>query len=140
MKKLTLKFTIGKEATTETAKSEANMWTILRKMRDSLTDADLTTGARCKVYDEDKNLFKDITFHRNSKGKIEMPNAVKETCRRQMEKKRAELKKLEEKKAKKRAAAKLYRARLKAKKEAQKALSDQTTKTTEEQEKVLQCA
>lgn len=62
-------------------KSEAAMWNQLRAIRNSLVDTDLNHGARVEVKDEQGNLFKDITFRRNSKGKIEMPNAVKETNR-----------------------------------------------------------
>jgi len=64
------------------AKSEGNMWTILRQVRDSLTEMDVKNGVRAVVTEVDTNaLFKDITFRMNAKGKIEMPNAVKETCR-----------------------------------------------------------
>ena len=58
------------------------MWTILRQVRDSLTEMDVKNGVRAVVTEVDTNaLFKDITFRMNAKGKIEMPNAVKETCR-----------------------------------------------------------
>lgn len=63
------------------AKSEANMWNFLREVRDQLTVEDLKNTVTAKVFTEDGTLFKDITFRRNSKGKIEMPNSVKETCR-----------------------------------------------------------
>ena len=64
-------------------KSECAMWKVLRTVRDLLTDADLKAGARAIVNTEDGKAFKDITFRRNAQGKIEMPNAVKETCRYQ---------------------------------------------------------
>ena len=57
------------------------MWNALRKIRDVLTDEQLQAGVRALVKDADGNPFKDITFKKNSKGKIEMPNAVKETNR-----------------------------------------------------------
>ena len=80
MKTLTINFeNIARE--TLTVKSECAMWNALRKVRDELTDADLEAKARVLVTDADGNLFKDITFKRNAKGKIEMPNAVKETNR-----------------------------------------------------------
>lgn len=63
------------------AKSEANMWNILYEVRDNLTDQDLLGCVSARVFTKDGTLFKDITFKRNSKGKIEMLNAVKETCR-----------------------------------------------------------
>jgi len=63
------------------AKSEANMWNILRAARNQLTEADVKAGVRAVVTAEDGTPFKDITFKMNAKGKIEMPNAVKETCR-----------------------------------------------------------
>lgn len=69
------------ENKTVIVKSEAAMWNYLRGLRDNLSSADLLAGARATVTTEDGTLFKDITFRRNSKGKIEMPNAVKETCR-----------------------------------------------------------
>lgn len=124
MKKLTLNFTVGTTTSTENAKSEANMWTILRKVRDNLTDQNLADGARCQVLDEEGHLFKDITFKKNSKGKIEMPNAIKETCRRQVEKARKAAKAAAEKaaarKAKKAEANRRYRAKLKARQAAEK--------------------
>ena len=64
-----------------TVRSEAAMWKYLRAVRDNLSSTDLTSGARVTVTTEDGTPFKDITFRRNSKGKIEMPNSVKETCR-----------------------------------------------------------
>ena len=70
------------ENTELTVRSEAAMWNELRKVRDTLTEADVKNGVRAVVTeDETKTMFKDITFKMNSKGKIEMPNAVKETCR-----------------------------------------------------------
>ena len=126
MKKLTIEveFTNGNDHVRKAleAKSEANMWNILREVRDQLTDEDVTNGVNAKVFTEDGTLFKDITFRRNSKGKIEMPNAVKETCRRQVEKARKAAKeaaeKAEAKKARKREADRRYRERKKAAKAA----------------------
>ena len=123
MKKFTITTTVGTFTTTETARSEANMWNLLRGIRNGLTDQTLAEGARSVVTDEEGNIFKDITFKRNSKGKIEMPNAVKETCRRQVEKVRKAAKeaaeKAEAKKARKREADRRYRERKKAAKAAQ---------------------
>jgi len=117
MKKLTIKFeNIAREATT--VKSEAAMWNLLREVRDSLTDADLANAPKALVTDADGNLFKDITFKRNAKGKIEMPNSVKATCRRQVEKARKAAKEAAEKaaakKARKAEANRRYRERKKA--------------------------
>ena len=113
------------------ARSEANMWNILREVRDNLTEAEVTNGASAKVFTEDGTLFKDITFKRNSKGMIEMPIAVKETCRRQMEKARKAAKEKAEKeaarKARKAEANRRYRARKKAAAEALKAQAVETT-------------
>ena len=69
------------ENKTVTVRSEAAMWKYLRAVRDNLSSTDFLAGARVTVTTEDGTPFKDITFRRNSKGKIEMPNAVKETCR-----------------------------------------------------------
>ena len=122
MKKLTIEveFTNGNDHVRKAlaAKSEANMWNLLREVRDQLTDEELTNGVNAKVFTEEGTLFKDITFRRNSKGKIEMPNAVKETCRRQVEKVRKTAKEAAEKeearKARKREADRRYRERKKA--------------------------
>jgi len=133
MKKLTITTTINGNTNTMEAKSEANMWNILRTVRDQLTDADLSAADAPKaiVTTEDGTLFKDITFKRNSKGKIEMPNAVKETCRRQVEKARKAAKEAAEKaaakKARKAEANRRYRARKKAAAEALKAMAVETT-------------
>jgi len=81
MKTLTITLTKGTETTEQTVKSECAMWNALRKIRDVLTDEQLQAGVRALVKDADGNPFKDITFKKNSKGKIEMPNAVKETNR-----------------------------------------------------------
>jgi len=101
-------------------KSEAAMWNQLRAIRNSLVDTDLNRGARVEVKDEQGNLFKDITFRRNSKGKIEMPNAVKETCRYAKVKaaKVAAAAKAEAKKVAKREADRRYREKKKAAKAA----------------------
>ena len=126
MAQLTINLTNGKTETCQTVKSEAAMWNFLRKVRDSLTDKALKAGVRALVKTEDGTLFKDITFRRNSKGKIEMPNAVKETCRRQLEKARKAAKAAAEKaaarKAKRAEANRRYRAKKKVMKEAAKAV------------------
>ena len=104
------------------ARSEANMWNILRDVRNQLTDEDLKNTVTAKVFTEDGTLFKDITFRKNTKGKIEMPNAIKATCRRQVEKARKAAKEAAEKeaarKARKAEANRRYRARKKAEKNA----------------------
>jgi len=131
MKKLTITTTVNGNTNTIEAKSEANMWNILRSVRDQLTDADLSAedAPKAIVTTEDGTLFKDITFKRNSKGKIEMPNAVKETCRRQVEKARKAAKEKAEKeaarKARKAEANRRYRARKKAEKEALNAVTNE---------------
>lgn len=81
MKMLKITLTKGTETTVMDVKSECAMWSALRKVRDVLTDEQLKEGVRAVVTDADGKPFKDITFRRNSKGKIEMPNAVKETNR-----------------------------------------------------------
>ena len=124
MKKLHIEILVAHELIRSTdAKSEANMWNILREVRDNLCgEGELANGIKALVTTEDGTLYKDITFKRNAKGKIEMPNAVKETCRRQVEKARKAAKEKAEKeaarKAKKREADRRYRARKKAQKEA----------------------
>jgi len=101
-------------------KSEAAMWNYLREVRDSLTDEDLKVGIQAIVTTEDGTEFKNITFRRNSKGKIEMPNSVKATCRRELEKARKAAKEAAEKasakKARKAEANRRYRERKKAEK------------------------
>ena len=68
-------------------RSEAAMWNTLREIRNGLKAEDITAPntfrALVETNDKDKpvTVFKDITFKMNAKGKIEMPNAVKETCR-----------------------------------------------------------
>ena len=81
MKMLKITLTNGTETTVTDVKSECAMWNVLRKVRDGITDEQLKAGVRAVVTDADGNPFKDITFRKNSKGKIEMPNAVKETNR-----------------------------------------------------------
>ena len=85
MKKITIEI---KNNVTEiagaTVKSEGAMWNFLRKVRDQLTDKDLEAKVQVVATLEDGTAFKDITFRKNSKGKIEMPNAVKETNRVRM--------------------------------------------------------
>ena len=71
----------GSEPITSEVKSECAMWNFLRAVRDELSDEQLKSGVRAVVIDADGNPFKDITFKKNSKGKIEMPNSVKETNR-----------------------------------------------------------
>ena len=117
-------------------KSEAAMWNYLRQVRDGITDEDLKVGIQALVYTEDGTEFKNIMFRRNSKGKIEMPNSIKETCRRQVEKARKAAKEKAEKeaarKARKAEANRRYRARKKAEKEALKASSNKSVETTAE--------
>jgi len=125
MKKLTIaienKLTANNE--TITAKSEANMWTLLRNLRNGLTKEAIEAGVRAIVTDEAGETFKDITFKFNKAGKIEMPNAIKATCRRQVAKAKAaakaEAEKLAAKKAKKAEANRRYRAKKAAAKAAQ---------------------
>ena len=81
MKSLKITVTKGDAKTETNVKSECAMWNYLRKTRDAIQEAELTAGVRAVVVTEDGAPFKDITFRRNSKGKIEMPNAVKETNR-----------------------------------------------------------
>ena len=81
MKSLKINLTKGTETIQMDVKSECAMWNALRKVRNELTDEVLTKGVRAVVTDADGKPFKDITFRKNSKGKIEMPNAVKETNR-----------------------------------------------------------
>lgn len=81
MKNLKITLTKGEEKFEENVKSECAMWNYLRKTRDAIKEDDLKIGVRAMVLTEDGTPFKDITFRRNSKGKIEMPNAVKETNR-----------------------------------------------------------
>lgn len=102
------------------AKSEANMWNLLREIRNGLTEEEITNGATAKVFEEDGTLFKDIVFKRNSKGKIEMVNLVKETCRYAKVKaaKFAAAAKTEARKAKKREADRRYREKKRAAKAA----------------------
>ena len=99
-----------------TVKSEAAMWNYLRSVRDGITDEDLKVGIQAIITTEDGKEFKNITFRRNSKGKIEMPNSVKETCRYAKIKaaKAAAVAKAEAKKAKKREADRRYREKKKA--------------------------
>ena len=140
MKKLHIEILVANELVRSTdAKSEANMWNILREVRDNLCgEGELANGIKAQVTTEDGTLFKDITFKRNAKGKIEMPNAVKETCRRQVEKARKAAKEKAEKeaarKARKAEANRRYRARKKAQKEAVMA----TVETTEAEVNVPQ--
>ena len=103
-----------------TVKSEAAMWNYLRSVRDGITDEDLKVGIQAIVTTEDGKEFKNITFRRNSKGKIEMPNSVKETCRYAKIKaaKVTAAAKAEAKKAKKREADRRYREKKKAAKAA----------------------
>lgn len=91
MKKMNLKITVTKaDAKVETTvRSECAMWDYLRKTRDAIQEAELIAGVRAVVVTDDGTPFKDITYRRNSKGKIEMPNAVKETNRIRIPKKAA---------------------------------------------------
>ena len=134
MKKLTIQFA----DTTIEAKSEANMWNHLRTIRDGLKKVTEDTP-HATVTTEDGTLFKDIVF-KTVKGKIQMVNLVKETCRRQVEKARKAAKEKAEKeaarKARKAEANRRYRARKKAQKEAVTA----TVETTEAEVNVPQKA
>ena len=123
MKKLTinLKGITSAESNVIEVKSEAAMWNALRTIRDCLTDEELGLGAQAIVTTEDGTPFKDITFKKNSKGKIEMPNAIKETCRRQIEKVRKAEKEAAEKLAAKKAAKAAANRRYREKKKAMKA-------------------
>jgi len=148
MKKLTIQFA---DSTIE-ARSEANMWTHLRDIRDHQVGFKVEDGETQKecldhaiVTTEDGTLFKDIVFRLNSKGKVEMVNLVKETCRRQVEKvnlvketcrrqvekaRKAAKEKAEKeaaRKAKKREVDRRYRARKKAEAEALKATTEENT-------------
>ena len=117
-------------------KSEAAMWNYLRQVRDGITDEDLKVGIQALVYTEDGTEFKNIMFRRNSKGKIEMPNSIKETCRRQVEKARkAEKEKAEKeaaRKAKKREADRRYREKKKAERLAVAAAKTAKVKETDQ--------
>jgi len=117
MKKLTIQFA---DSTIE-ARSEANMWTHLREIRDSLEGKVAEDTPHATVTTEDGTLFKDIVF-KVVKDKIQMVNLVKETCRRQMDKARKAAKEKAEKeaarKARKAEANRRYRLRKKAQKEA----------------------
>ena len=134
MKKLTIQFA---DSIIE-ARSEANMWTHLRAIRDHQVGFKVEDGETQKecmdhaiVTTENGTMFKDIVFRLNSKGKVEMVNLVKETCRRQVEKARKAAKeaaaKAEARKAKKREANRRYRARKKAAAEALKAAAEENT-------------
>ena len=81
MKNLKITVTKGEAKTEANVKSECAMWNYLRKTRDAIQENDLKIGVRAVVVTEDGTPFKDITYRMNSKGKIEMPNAVKETNR-----------------------------------------------------------
>ena len=122
MKKLTIQFA----DTTIAAKSEANMWNHLREIRNSFNGKVAEDTPHATVTTEDGNLFKDIVF-KMVKGKIQMVNLVKETCRRRIEKARKAAKeaqaKEEARKARKREADRRYRAKKKALKEAQEQIA-----------------
>lgn len=90
MKTLKIVLTKGAEKSETSVKSECAMWNYLRKVRGEVTDELLKTGVRAVVVDADEKPFKDITFRKNSKGKIEMPNAVKETNRIRVKKEKVQ--------------------------------------------------
>ena len=119
------KLNITVNGITSTVKSEAAMWNFLRSVRDNLTTQPVT--GTVKVTTEDGVLFKDITFKTNSKGKVEMVNGVKETCRYAKVKaaKAAATAKAEARKAAKREADRRYRE----KKQAAKAAAAQVAET-----------
>ena len=112
--------TISGTTTEITVKSEAAMWKYLRSVRDGMAANEFTPGIRALVTDCGGNTFKDITFRRNAKGKIEMPNAYKPTCRYTKVKaaKLAAQAKAEARKAAKRETDRRYRERKKAAKAA----------------------
>lgn len=112
------KLNITVNGITSTVKSEAAMWNFLRSVRDNLTTQPV--DGTVKVTTEDGVLFKDITFKTNSKGKVEMVNGVKETCRYAKVKaaKAAATAKAEARKAAKREADRRYREKKKAAKAA----------------------
>ena len=118
-------------------RSEAAMWNTLREIRNGLKPEDITAPntfrALVETNDKDKpvTVFKDITFKMNAKGKIEMPNAVKETCRYTKVKaaKAAALAKAEAKKAAKREADRRYREKKKAAKAAAAAVETPSEET-----------
>jgi len=129
MKKFTLSFD-GKETV---AKSEANMWNQLRGIRDGLNPN--TVGADTPhviVTAEGGEVYKDIQF-RLVKGKIQMVNLVKETCRYQQVKaaKLAAAAKDEARKAARRAADKRYRAKKHAEKIAAQEAARKAAETAE---------
>ena len=131
------KYTINYGQSNVVVKSEAAMWTHLREIRDSLlkfyqdglamgeTPSLCTDHATATA--EDGTLYKDIEF-RLVKGKIQMVNHVKETCRYAKVKaaKLAAAAKAEAKKAKKREADRRYREKKKAAKAAAAALKAET--------------
>ena len=125
MKKLTIQFA----DTTIEARSEANMWTHLRTIRDGLKKVTEKTP-HATVTTEDGTLFKDIVF-KTVKGKIQMVNLVKETCRRQVEKARKAAKEKAEKEAARKARKAEANRRYRARKKAQKETVTATVKTTE---------
>lgn len=130
------KLTISLGSVTAEAKSEANMWNLLRGFRDLMKPELLKEDdPHALVTTEDGTLFKEIVF-KAVKGKIQMVNLVKETCRRQVEKARKAAKEKAEKeaarKARKAEANRRYRARKKAEKEALKASSNKSVETAAE--------
>ena len=72
MKNLKIHLTKGTQTSEIDVTSEAAMWNTLRKVRDELTDKQLSAGVQAQVTDENGKLFKNITFTKNTKGKIEM--------------------------------------------------------------------
>ena len=113
MKKLTINFA----NTIVEARSEANMWNHLREIRNGLNGKVTEDTPHAIVTADDGTTFKDIVF-KEVKGKIQMVNLIKETCRRQVEKARKAAKEKAEKeaarKAKKAEANRRYRAKKKA--------------------------
>jgi len=104
------KYIITVNGINSTVKSEAAMWNFLRSVRDNLTTQPV--DGTVKVTTEDGTLFKDIEF-RTVKGKIQMVNHVKETCRYAKVKaaKIAAAAKAQARKEAKRAADRRYRAK-----------------------------
>lgn len=77
--------------------TESAMWNYLRKVRDRLTDTELKNGVRAIVKEDNVEeqritVVKDISFRRNSKGKIEMLNSIKEVKQKKVEPKKKRIK------------------------------------------------
>ncbi len=74
MDELKISIIIGGEVREELiATSQSNMWDKLREVRDKLTEDDLINGARAIVLDSEGDIVKDITFTKQKRSTIEMP-------------------------------------------------------------------